>query len=140
MVAACAICQGDPGYSRLERWKKWASHCAIKDSSVAEYPLQLPSGITVSAWAYLNVEKIGIFDEIQAKIIAVAPRPIRPRFSDMIIIDAAGGPVSGALVLSVLTIIFLYRRPKLQKDQLAYEDIPETEPHQENRQWRLIFP
>ncbi|KIJ23832.1 hypothetical protein M422DRAFT_275520 [Sphaerobolus stellatus SS14] len=125
MVSACAVCQG----GGFKSWKGWASNCIMRDISVGNYPLPLPPGIEVPTWAYMNVEEIGIFDVKRAKAIASAPAPSRSRYSDMVLIGAAGGVVGSALVLSVLATLFFYRRHKLhQKKHLASNDTPESEP------------
>ncbi|KIJ46728.1 hypothetical protein M422DRAFT_249890 [Sphaerobolus stellatus SS14] len=119
MVSACAICQG----GEFQTWKKWVTNCSTSDISVTKYPVRLPASIEVPAWAYINVEEIGTFDVIRAKVIAF---PSRPRYSDLVLIGAV---VGGALVLSVLAALFFYRRRKLhKKNHLASDDIPETEP------------
>ncbi|KIJ23833.1 hypothetical protein M422DRAFT_275521 [Sphaerobolus stellatus SS14] len=110
----------------FQTWRKWVANCNISDIAVTKCPVRFPTGIEVPAWAYVNVEEIGTFDVIRAKVVAF---PSRPRYFDLVLIGTAGGVVGGALVLSVLAALFFYRRRKLhKKNHLASDDIPETEP------------
>ncbi|KIJ48866.1 hypothetical protein M422DRAFT_66289 [Sphaerobolus stellatus SS14] len=68
MIAACAICQSGGFFS----WSQWMENCNTKDINAEKFPIAIPPGVTVPAWAYLNVSGTGTFDTNQASQIAVA--------------------------------------------------------------------
>ncbi|KAF8524012.1 hypothetical protein JB92DRAFT_1495761 [Gautieria morchelliformis] len=55
VFSACAACQG----ALVNPWTDWMTNCSASDISISRFPLSLPSGFTVPAWAYLNVTASG---------------------------------------------------------------------------------
>ncbi|KAG2041608.1 hypothetical protein BDR03DRAFT_669108 [Suillus americanus] len=59
MLSACADCQ-NAGYLN---WSAWSTSCT--QTSIREYPMDIPAGTKVPSWAYLNVA--GGFDPVAAQ-------------------------------------------------------------------------
>ncbi|KAF8524010.1 hypothetical protein JB92DRAFT_2882341 [Gautieria morchelliformis] len=51
VFSACGACQG----ALFNPWTDWMTNCSASDISISRFPPSLPSGLTVPAWAYLNV-------------------------------------------------------------------------------------
>ncbi|KAG9003398.1 hypothetical protein FRB90_011185 [Tulasnella sp. 427] len=51
MVSACAQCQNHNWIG----WSSWRSNCPTSEVTVGQYPLDIPDGTGVPAWAYQNV-------------------------------------------------------------------------------------
>ncbi|KAF8468656.1 hypothetical protein JB92DRAFT_3059041 [Gautieria morchelliformis] len=62
MVSACGACQE----GSIATWASWKTNCSSSDISISSFPITIPAGFTVPAWAYLNVTAKGIWDPTDA--------------------------------------------------------------------------
>ncbi|KAH9894332.1 hypothetical protein C8Q73DRAFT_513181 [Cubamyces lactineus] len=71
MISACATCQG------LEidvvPWTMYAENCSTV--YVTKYPDDIPSGISVPAWAYIDITQYGTFSAVAAGEVAAQGAP-----------------------------------------------------------------
>ncbi|KAG9003397.1 hypothetical protein FRB90_011184 [Tulasnella sp. 427] len=51
LISACAQCQGSQWIS----WSYWRTNCPTGEVTVGQYPLDIPEGTGVPAWAYQDV-------------------------------------------------------------------------------------
>ncbi|KAF8487539.1 hypothetical protein JB92DRAFT_3130675 [Gautieria morchelliformis] len=68
MIAACAACQG----KTTETWPTWKTNCSADQVTVGWYPVPIPSGVGIPAWAYLNVSASNTWDAAAASALHVA--------------------------------------------------------------------
>ncbi|KAF8524019.1 hypothetical protein JB92DRAFT_3093926 [Gautieria morchelliformis] len=125
LISACSSCQN----GSVSTWLQWSTNCASPDVSISTYPRDIPSLVTVPAWAYLNVtngwdagaaqrfQSAGIPDSSPSLPAATSTPPVTApsqlatnKTSRTAAI--AGGVVGGFLVLAAVLVIALavYRR------------------------------
>ncbi|KAF8576971.1 hypothetical protein K439DRAFT_591462 [Ramaria rubella] len=68
MVSACGACQGGD----VAFWSVWITDCSTSLISVGSFPLPIPQGIAVPAWAYLDVTSGNTWSATDAQDIATA--------------------------------------------------------------------
>ncbi|KAG8799585.1 hypothetical protein FRC16_004787 [Serendipita sp. 398] len=68
-MSACGSCQ----MQQIVRWSIWRQNCPSSLVTVSSYPLQIPSGTAVPAWAYLNVTYLDRFDAAAAQSVLTEP-------------------------------------------------------------------
>ncbi|KAF8583768.1 hypothetical protein K439DRAFT_1634096 [Ramaria rubella] len=130
MVSACGDCQG----AEVEFWSDWITNCTATDVSLGSFPLPLPQGITVPAWAYLDVSTGNQWSATDAQSIEIAGtqpdssasgptatgnpgspgRTSGSSHSSLNIPAIAGGAAGGGVVLIIIAVLvfFLIRRNK----------------------------
>jgi len=58
LIAACAACQDHVTIA----WSNWAYNCTESITTVGQWPLDVPSGTAIPAWAYQNVSVHDTFE------------------------------------------------------------------------------
>jgi len=58
LLSACAACQND----EWNGWTLWKTNCTASITTVAQWPLDVPQGTEIPAWAYQNVTAIDSFN------------------------------------------------------------------------------
>ncbi|GJE94501.1 hypothetical protein PsYK624_106710 [Phanerochaete sordida] len=62
-INACSLCGGN----QTLPWSESITPCAPKDVTVAGFPEPIPAGISIPAWAYIDVTKANVFKADVAK-------------------------------------------------------------------------
>jgi len=131
LVSACGACQGENWVD----WTNWRQNCSAADVSIGSFPLNIPEGTAVPAWAYQDVSAANTFNLTFARVdtapastyagsatstahsatssgATATSTPSSGHKSDAGAI--AGGVIGGlaALALLGLLIFLLYRRHK----------------------------
>ncbi|KAG8824684.1 hypothetical protein FRC17_009039 [Serendipita sp. 399] len=68
-MSACGSCQSQ----QIVPWSSWRRNCPSSLVTIANYPLEIPSGTVVPAWAYLNVTALDRFDAAAAQAVIDEP-------------------------------------------------------------------
>ncbi|KAF8587080.1 hypothetical protein K439DRAFT_1631062 [Ramaria rubella] len=136
MVAACGACQG----AEVEFWSEWITNCSTSQVTVASFPQPLPQGVTVPAWAYLDVMTGNMWSATEAENVeaedlpdssASGPLPTSHPVtsnlpgtnsggSKLNIPAIAGGAAGGGVALILIAVfIFIFIRRRNRRSRAA---------------------
>ncbi|KZV96783.1 hypothetical protein EXIGLDRAFT_404105 [Exidia glandulosa HHB12029] len=66
VLAACSYCQGQ----LYEKWSTWKTNCTPAETFVDQWPLPVPIGTAIPAWAFDNPTSLDGWDPTQAQLLA----------------------------------------------------------------------
>ncbi|KAF8575313.1 hypothetical protein K439DRAFT_1665100 [Ramaria rubella] len=121
VISACGACQG----GTVATWSEWMANCSASDISISAFPEPIPPGISIPAWAFLNITNNGTWDPSAAESISNAHAPDisspstsssvkKPSHTGAIAGGVVGGLLALILVVAAATAIFLRRRQKMR--------------------------
>ncbi|KAF8510892.1 hypothetical protein BU17DRAFT_69881 [Hysterangium stoloniferum] len=47
-------------------WNQWKTNCTASDITIGQFPVTIPSGLSIPSWAYLDVTTLGVWDSAAA--------------------------------------------------------------------------
>ncbi|KAB5593414.1 transmembrane protein [Ceratobasidium theobromae] len=62
LLSACSMCQGGPSGT----WQEWITNCTQAVTTVGDYPLPVPAGVSIPHWAYYDFTATGVFNAVIA--------------------------------------------------------------------------
>ncbi|KAF8518539.1 hypothetical protein BU17DRAFT_90880 [Hysterangium stoloniferum] len=135
MVSACGACQG----ASEIRWSNWIKNCTDTDITLGQYPLSIPPGISIPAWAFLNVTELNTWDPTASLTSHNSGNPdisatskSKPKSSTNVA-AIAGGAAGGVVFIIIIIglIVFFMRRNRkagVRMEQIAYPGAMQSPP------------
>ncbi|KAI0751236.1 hypothetical protein C8Q80DRAFT_559935 [Daedaleopsis nitida] len=148
LLAACATCQGGGG--QIPPWPRYITNCT--DSTVEDYPINIPGGTAVPVWAFQDVSASNTWDLTTAQEVAAkgksdktadnySPPGGKDGTQSRIIILAVGGIVGGLAGATVIAVsVYCCWRSKQKRKPRPLIDFGEGNKHVEEPVAHVVTP